>query len=306
MKNKVIDLAGKRGHAPFCVPRIGKVLQSCCNGLLTIWLFVPAALIGSPAALLVSPVVLLVSPAALLVSPAAMASEGGVRLDTAPINQTDVVSLQSGARTFVNFCLNCHSASLMRWNRLMELGLTEAQIKDNLMFSGDKVGELMNVAMSRKDAKQWFGAAPPDLSVIARARGADWLYTYLRGFYRDPARPTGWNNTVYENVGMPNSLWQLQGERVRVEQAVRGDANDGEAGHGGATNAVKFETVKPGSLTPVRYDETVRDLVNFLVYLGEPAATSRKQIGIFVLLFLLALWPLVYLLKREFWKDVHY
>ena len=186
--------------------------------------------IGSHAALLVSPAILFVSPAILFVSPTAMASDGGVRLDPAPINQTDVISLQSGARTFANYCLNCHSASLMRWNRLMELGLTESQIKDNLMFSGDKVGELMRVAMSRNDARQWFGAAPPDLSVIARARGADWLYTYLHGFYRDPARPTGWNNTVYENVAMPNPLWQLQGERVRVEQAVKGDDAKGRRG----------------------------------------------------------------------------
>jgi len=250
--------------------------------------------------------ILLLAPTALLVSPAATASEGGARLDTAPIEQTDVVSLQSGARTFANYCLNCHSASLMRWNRLMELGLTEAQIKDNLMFSGDKVGELMSVAMSGKDAQKWFGAVPPDLSIIARARGADWLYSYLRGFYRDPARPSGWNNVVYENVGMPNPLWQLQGERVRVEQAVKGDdARGGAGGHGGPIKAVRYEMATPGSLTPVQYDETVRDLVNFLVYVGEPAATSRKQIGILVLLFLLALWPLVYLLKREFWKDVH-
>ena len=250
--------------------------------------------------------ILLLAPAALFVSTAATASEGGVRLDTAPIEQTDIVSLQSGARTFANYCLNCHSASLMRWNRLMELGLTEAQIKDNLMFSGDKVGELMSVAMSGKDAQKWFGAVPPDLSIIARARGADWLYSYLRGFYRDPARPSGWNNVVYENVGMPNPLWQLQGERVRVEQAVKGDdVRGGEGGHGGPIKAVRYEMATPGSLTPVQYDETVRDLVNFLVYVGEPAATSRKQIGIFVLLFLLALWPLVYLLKREYWKDVH-
>jgi ubiquinol-cytochrome c reductase cytochrome c1 subunit len=304
--NKLIEPAGKRRHAPFYIPRIGKLLQSYCGRFLNLLLFAPAALIGSPAVLLVSLAALFVSPAALFVSPAAMASEGGVRLDAAPIKLTDVVSLQSGARTFANYCLNCHSASLMRWNQLMELGLSEAQIKDNLMFSGDKVGELMNVAMSRKDAKQWFGAAPPDLSVIARARGADWLYSYLRGFYRDPARPTGWNNTVYENVGMPNPLWQLQGERVRVEQAVKGDdARGGEGGHGGAIKEVKYEMVRPGSLTPVQYDETVRDLVNFLVYLGEPAATSRKQIGIFVLLFLLAMWPLAYLLKREYWKDVH-
>ena len=257
----------------------------------------PARLIGAA--------ILATSPALLFVALPATASEGGVRLDAAPINQADVISLQSGARTFANYCLNCHSASLMRWNRLMELGLTESQIKDNLMFSGDKVGELMNVAMNRKDAQQWFGAAPPDLSVIARARGADWLYSYLRGFYRDPGRPTGWNNNVYENVGMPNPLWQLQGERMRVEHAVEKDAAKGGAGeHGGAARAVSYEMVRPGSLTPVQYDETVRDLVNFLVYMGEPAATSRRQIGIFVLLFLLAMWPLVYFLKREFWKDV--
>jgi len=246
---------------------------------------------------------LLLPAAAFIASPAAMASEGGVRLDQAPIEPTDVVSLQGGARTFANYCLNCHSASLMRWNRLTDLGLTESQITDNLIFDGSKVGDLMNVSMTKKDGRKWFGATPPDLSVIARARGADWLYSYLRGFYRDPARPIGWNNTVYENVGMPNPMWQLQGERVRVEQAARG--GEGKDSHGGAARAVKYEMVKPGSLTPVQYDETVADLVNFLVYMGEPAATSRKQIGIFVLLFLLALWPLAYLLKREFWKDVH-
>jgi len=245
---------------------------------------------------------LLAVMAALFVSPQAMASVEGVRLDAAPIDPTDVISLQSGARTFVNYCLNCHSASLMRWNRLKELGLNESQIKDNLIFGGEKVGDLMDVAMTKKDGRKWFGASPPDLSVIARARGADWLYSYLRGFYRDPARPTGWNNIVYENVGMPNPMWQLQGERVRVEQAAKG--GDGRDSHGPAM-VVKYEMVKPGSLTAVQYDETVRDLVNFLVYLGEPAASSRKQIGIFVLLILLALWPLVYLLKREYWKDVH-
>ena len=260
-------------------------------------------LIDIPAVVLLALAALLVAPATLLVSPAAMASEGGVRLEAAPINPTDVISLQRGARTFANYCLNCHSASLMRWNRLEELGLNDAQISDNLIFTGAKVGDLMDVAMTKKDGRKWFGAAPPDLSVIARARGADWLYGYLRGFYRDPARPTGWNNTVYENVGMPNPLWQLQGERVRVELAMKGEK--GKEGHGGAVSAVKYEMAKPGSLTPVQYDETVRDLVNFLVYMGEPAATSRKQIGIFVLLFLLALWPLVYFLKREFWKDVH-
>jgi ubiquinol-cytochrome c reductase cytochrome c1 subunit len=262
-----------------------------------------ALLLAALAVLSVSPAVLLASSAALL-SSAAVAAEAGLRLDTAPIKPTDVVSLQAGARTFANYCLNCHSAALMRWNRLLELGLTESQIKDNLMFASDKVGELMTVAMTRKEARQWFGAAPPDLSVIARSRGADWLYTYLRSFYRDPARPSGWNNAVFENVGMPHPLWQLQGERVRVEPAAKGGEAPG-GGHAGTAKTVKYQTLRPGTLTPVQYDENVRDLVNFLVYLGEPAAITRKQIGVFALLFLLALWPLAWLLKREFWKDVH-
>ncbi len=257
----------------------------------------------SPAALLVSSALLFASSAALL-SPTAKAAEAGLRLDTAPIKPTDVVSLQAGARTFANYCLNCHSAALMRWNRLEELGLSESQIKDNLMFASDKAGDLMTVAMTKKEARQWFGAAPPDLSVIARSRGADWLYTYLRSFYRDPARPSGWNNALYENVAMPNPLWQLQGERVRVEQAAaHGGVEAG--GHGAVARTIKYETVRPGTLTSVRYDETVRDLVNFLVYVGEPAAITRKQIGVFALLFLLAMWPLAWLMKREFWKDVH-
>ncbi len=246
--------------------------------------------------------ILLIGPGIAL-APWASASEESVQLDRAPINQTDVVSLQAGARTFANYCLNCHSASLMRWNRLEDLGLNESQIKDNLMFASDKVGELMNVAMTRKDAQNWFGAAPPDLSVIARSRGADWLYSYLRGFYRDPERPTGWNNVVYPNVGMPNPLWQLQGERVRVESAAPAGHGKSE-GEGGEAKIFKLETVKPGTLTPVQYDEAVRDLVNFLVYMGEPAATTRKEIGVLVVLYLLFLWPLAYWLKKEYWKDV--
>ena len=245
----------------------------------------------------------LLLPAAVFVASPSRASEGGVRLDPAPIDQTDVISLQRGARTFVNYCLNCHSASLMRWNRLTDIGLNDSQIQDDLIFTGAKVGDLMEVSFAPKDASKWFGAAPPDLSVIARARGADWLYSYLRAFYRDPARPTGWNNTVFENVGMPNPLWQLQGQRMRVVQAAKGV--EGEEGHGGATGAVTYEMVIPGSLTALQFDQTVADLVNFLVYMGEPAALSRKHIGIFVLLYLLAMWPLVYFPKREYWKDVH-
>jgi ubiquinol-cytochrome c reductase cytochrome c1 subunit len=150
----------------------------------------------------------------------ALAAGAELHLDKAPDRGRDLPALQNGAKVFINYCLNCHSASYMRYNRLQDIGLTEQQIKDNLMFTQDKVGELMTIAMRRSESKQWFGAAPPDLTVIARARasefgsGSDWLYTYLRGFYRDDSRPTGWNNTVFANVGMPHVLWELQGEQV--------------------------------------------------------------------------------------------
>jgi ubiquinol-cytochrome c reductase cytochrome c1 subunit len=207
--------------------------------------------------------------AALLFVPAVALAEATYPLDRAPIEPRDLVSLQAGARTFVNYCLNCHGAQYMRYNRLGDLGLTEAQIRDNLMFAAEKVGETMTAAMSVKDGKAWFGVPPPDLSVIARARGADWLYTYLRTFYPDEQTPSGWNNRVFANVAMPHVLWQLQ-----AEQGV------------------------------VQYDRTVRDLVNFLVYLGEPAAQSRKSIGIVVLFALGVLFVFAYAMKKAFWKDV--
>ena len=154
----------------------------------------------------------------VLAAPLAFGAEESVRLDAAPVDPRDVASLQAGARTFVNYCLNCHSAGMMRYNKLLDIGLSEQQIKDNLLFTADKVGELMSVSMTRRDAKEWFGAPPPDLSVIARSRGADWLYTYLRSFYRDPEAATGWNNMVYERVGMPHVLWTLSGQQMQVEQ----------------------------------------------------------------------------------------
>ncbi len=241
-----------------------------------------------------------------LSSPLANSSEGGVRLDAAPIDPRDMVSLQAGARAFVNYCLNCHSASLMRYSRLRDIGLTEAQIKDNLLFTADKVGEMMNVAMSKKDGKDWFGVTPPDLSVIARSRGVDWLYSYLRGFYRDPETPTGWNNLVFERVAMPHVLWKLQGERVRSEVVLK-DAAGKELsdGHGGVRKEIKLEMVTPGSLTPLEYDVLARDLVNFLAWVGEPNQSLRKQIGFWVLIVLSILMVLTWLLKKEYWKDVH-
>lgn len=230
-------------------------------------------------------------------APAAIGSEGGYRLDPAPIDPNDVVSLQAGARTFANYCLNCHGAQFMRYNRLADIGLTEAQIKDNLLFAGDKVGETMKTAMTTKDGKAWFGVAPPDLTVIARSRGGDWLYTYLRTFYRDTKTATGWNNAVFPNVGMPHALWTLQGERLLEV------AHEKEGGH--QSTEYKWTQLSEGRLSTTQYDTTVRDLVNYLVWMGEPAAIARKKIGVVVLYFLGVLFVLAYAMKREFWKDVH-
>ncbi len=230
---------------------------------------------------------------ALLFAPVlAFASGATLHLDRAPDRANDKAALQHGAKLFVNYCLNCHSASYMRYNRLGDIGLSEAQIRDNLMFTADKVGEPMRIAMQRADAKVWFGAAPPDLTVIARARasefgsGADWLYTYLRTFYRDDNRPTGWNNVVFENVGMPHVLWELQGEQVM------------SADH-------KLVLAKPGKLKPQEYDAAVADLVGFLNYMGEPMGEFRKQLGVVVLIFLAVTFVFAYALKREYWKDIH-
>ena len=235
--------------------------------------------------------------AALALSTGARAAAGGYRLDRALIDPGSQASLQAGARTFVNYCLNCHGAQFMRYNRLQDIGLTDKQIKDNLLFTADKVGETMKVAMRTADGKAWFGVAPPDLSVIARARGADWLYTYLRTFYRYPKTWSGWNNAVFANVAMPHVLWRLQGERD-LEIVAQAD----KSGHESVERIWKQRT--PGTQGAVEYDRTVRDLVNFLVYLGEPAAQSRKNIGVVVLFVLGVLFVLAYAMKKAFWKDV--
>lgn len=211
----------------------------------------------------------------------------GARLDRSPHDPNDLASLQTGVKLFVNYCLGCHGAQYMRYNRLTDIGLNEAQIKDNLLFSAEKVGDTMVGVLNPKEAKVWFGIVPPDLSVIARSRGADWLYTYLRGFYRDPKTVTGWNNTVFPNVGMPHALWRLQGER------------------GYDADKKAFVELSKGAQAPVEFDASVRDLVNFLVYVGEPSAQKRKRIGIVVLFVLGVLFVFAYLLKKEFWKDVH-
>lgn len=267
--------------------------------------------------------------AALLAPLALLASEEGARLQTAPINTYDPASLQNGAKVFVNYCLNCHSASYMRYNRLQDLGLTEQQIGDNLIFTGVKVGELMQVAMDKHDAKEWFGVAPPDLTVTARSRssgaggGADWIYSYLRAFYRDSTRPTGWNNLVYENVAMPHVLWQLNGQQQLV---VREFTSEHEAQaaliaaksmtrldeevsvkDGKETRRYVLKTLQPGTgtLSQTEYDRLVVDLVNYMTFMAEPMRLERRQIGIYVLLFLGILFIFAFLLKKEYWKDVH-
>ncbi len=223
----------------------------------------------------------------LFAQPVVVSANESVHLDAAPVDASNHASLQRGARTFVNYCLNCHSANYMRYNRLLEIGLTEKQIKDNLLFAGEKVGDTMKVAMNKKEAAKWLGAAPPDLSVEIRARGADWVYTYMRSFYRDSSRPTGWNNTVFDKVGMPHVLYALQGEQVLDHE----------------THELKL--VKPGSLSVEAYDSLVGDLTNFMAYMAEPAKQQRNQLGWFVLLFLGVLLVLAYKLKKAYWKDVH-
>ena len=224
----------------------------------------------------------------------AFASGATVHLDKAPINLGDQESLQRGARMFVNHCLNCHSAGYMRYSRLQDLGLTEDQIKENLLFAAEKPGETMKTGMTKADGKAWFGATPPDLTVVSRSRGADWLYTYLRSFYRDGTRATGWNNTVFDKVGMPHVLWELQGEMVPVYK------KEGEH-----EVLERLELAKPGSVTLAEYDAMVGDLVNYLEWMGEPAQLQRKQLGIIVLAFLAFFFVVAYYLKKEFWKDIH-
>ena len=233
----------------------------------------------------------------------AQASEGGMVWDKAPSNTNDVASLQNGAKLFVNYCLNCHSAAYMRFNRMKDIGLSEQQIKDNLLFTTDKVGETMKAAIDPKQAKDWFGGNPPDLTVIARSRsgatgtGADYLYTYMRTFYRDPTKATGWNNLAFPNVAMPHVLWELQGERkpVYVEREE----------HGHKTAVFKgWEQVTPGAMTPLQYDQAMGDLVGYLQWMAEPAQNTRVRIGVWVLLFLLCLTFIAWRLNAAFWKDV--
>lgn len=237
----------------------------------------------------------------LLVAPALVAaSGGGVHLDKANIDPANKESLQRGARTFVNYCMGCHSAKYQRYNRLgRDLGISDDDIIQNLMFTGEKTGDLMDIAMTKEMGKKWFGAVPPDLTLVARVRGTDWLYTYLRTFYQDDSRPFGVNNQVFSNVGMPNVLWELQGTQKAVyETFVDDDGHEHQVLEG-------VELEEAGSQTPAEFDRTVRDLVNFLAYMGEPIKLERQSLGIKVMLFLFVFFIVAYLLKKEYWKDIH-
>ena len=234
----------------------------------------------------------------------ANANEAGMAWDKAPNKTNDMVSLQNGAKLFVNYCLNCHSAAFMRYNRLKDIGLTEQQIKDNLLFTTEKVGDTMKVAMDPKQAKDWFGGNPPDLTVIARSRsgangtGADYIYTYLRTYYRDDAKATGWNNLAYPNVAMPNVLWELQGRRTPVYEEHE------EHGHKASVFTGKWQQVTPGTMTPLQYDQAIGDLVGYLQWMGEPAQNTRVRVGVWVLLFLLIMTFAAWRLNASFWKNV--
>ncbi len=236
----------------------------------------------------------------------AFGNEGGVALDKAPDRSNDMAALQRGAKLFVNYCLNCHNASSMRYNRLKDLGLSEEQIKANLLFTGEKVGEMMTTTMNPKDAKVWFGVVPPDLSVIQRAKasgagtGSDYLYTYLRTFYKDDSRPTGWNNLVVNNVAMPHVLWELQGVQKIVMKEVPDPHEHGKMTH----EFAGFEPVVPGKLDKIGFDNAVADLVGYMEWMAEPAAQTRKKLGAAVVLFMAVFALLAWRLNASFWKDV--
>ena len=223
----------------------------------------------------------------------AFAAGAGIELEHASVNIRDVAATQRGAQLFVNYCQSCHSASYMRYNRLAEdLDLGEELVMEHLMFADGKIGDTMEVSMQPDDAASWLGKVPPDLSLIARSRGADWLYTYFLSFYRDDSG--GWNNLLLPNASMPHVFWQLQG----IQEPVMGE-------HDGYATVERLELVEPGLQSPAEYEETIRDLVTFLEYLGEPSEIQRRSVGIWVLLFLVLFALSAYALKAEYWRDVH-
>ncbi len=235
---------------------------------------------------------------------AVLANTGGIAWDKAPDKSNDVLALQHGAKLFVNYCLNCHSAAYMRFNRLKDIGLTEQQIKDNLLFTTDKVGDTMKATIDPRNAKDWFGGNPPDLTLIARSRsssgqgsGADYVYTYLRTFYPDPSKATGWNNLAFPNVGMPHVLWELQGKRVPEYTPVEQHGHEVEVFKG-------WKQVTPGTMSPAEYDAAMGDLVGYLSWMADPSQGTRVRVGVWVLLFLLVFTFFAWRLNAAFWKNV--
>ncbi len=246
--------------------------------------------------------------ASLSLAGAANAASGGIEWDKFPKEKmSDMAALQNGAKLFVNYCLNCHAASFMRYNRLRDIGLSEAEIKNNLLFAADKVGDTMKVSLDAKDAKAFFGANPPDLTVIARSRadgakgsGADYLYTYMRNFYRDDTKATGWNNLAFPSVAMPHVMWELQGQRVAKFDEIADPHDHEKKIHVFAG----YQQVAPGTMTERQYDESVADLVAYLQWMGEPAQAQRFQLGVIVLIFLGFLTIFAWRLNAAYWKDV--
>jgi ubiquinol-cytochrome c reductase cytochrome c1 subunit len=273
----------------------------------------------------------LVAAAASLPLASFAAGDGGFPLDPFPVEKLkDPAALQNGAKLFVNYCLSCHSASAMRYNRLKDIGLDDDQIKANLLFTADKVGEPMTIAMRPADAKTWFGAMPPDLSLIARSRashagsGSDWLFTYLRAYYRDATTATGWNNALFPNVGMPNVFWELQGTRKATIEDIKAAPDhqfvrevtrigtDGVAttetqpveGHPHVGRSIRLSAPEGGTMSRAEFDENVADLVAYLTYMSDPTAVKRARLGVWVLLYLGLLFVAAWALNRAFWKDV--
>jgi ubiquinol-cytochrome c reductase cytochrome c1 subunit len=248
----------------------------------------------------------------VLAAPAAgFAAAEHARLDPVQVDLGDKPSLQRGARIFVNYCLSCHSAAYMRYNRMgNDLGISEELVKENLLFATDKVGDLMKAVMPKEDAMVAFKTVPPDLTLVARNRGPEWVYTYMRSFYRDDRSTSGWNNKVFPNVAMPHVLYEWQGQQrpvYRTEKHTVADEKDGKRVERTVETQVfdRFEIETPGTLSVAEYDGAMRDLTNFLVYLGEPAKLDRYRIGVYVLIFLAVFLVFAYLLKKEYWKDVH-
>ena len=240
---------------------------------------------------------LLVFVAGMLVSLQALAAGGG-NLQQAGNDLGDQASLQRGAALYMNYCSGCHALKYVRYSRIAnDLGLTEEQVQDSLNFTGAKFGEQIHVAMAPEDAQEWFGQVPPDLSLVSRVRGSDWIYTYLKSFYLDDTRPLGWNNTLFPNASMPNPLWMMQG----LQRAEFGPLDEAT----GERPVERLVIAEPGNAAPAEYDQAVRDITNFLEYVGEPAALKRHDLGVWVILFLAFFTFLAWLLKKEYWRDVH-